>query len=97
MPVFDIQCEECGSKFMDKYFTSLISRDDYTCPDCGGYTKALLPNRLMINMDSTCAGWDPVMEVELRGNSHRKLEMAKRGWEERGDTPLSRTDKGKWI
>ncbi len=97
MPVFDMQCNECGATYIDKYFNSLRAKERFSCERCRGNTSTMPPTNIYINMDSTCEGYDPVMEVHLRGNSHRKQEMAIRGWREKGDTPTSRTDRGKWV
>jgi len=56
----------------------------------------MLPRRIGLNLDSTFEGWDEVLEVNLRGATHRKEVMKERGLEER-DVKRPRTDKGRWI
>ncbi len=98
MPVFDMKCTRCGAIYRDKYFTSVKARKRFFCTrtECLGYTEPMLPSKLMINLDSTFEGWDEVLEVDLRGGTHRKEVMKERGLEER-DRARPRTDKGRWI
>ncbi len=98
MPVYDMQCIECGAVYRDKYFTSQKKRNRFTCSrdDCLGYTKALPPSTIMINLDSTFEGYDEVLGVNLRGGTHRKEVMKEQGLVER-DQALKQSDKGKWI
>ena len=97
MPVYDMICDTCGKRHDDVYFGRAEDRDGFVCRECANDCHVDVPRRMMINLDSTCAGWDEVMEVELRGKSHRKLEMQKRGIIERDKTPLYKNDKGKWV
>jgi len=97
MPVYDMWCPECGDKRLDKYFRSVQERQSYECEICTVPMKPMVPRGIMINMDSTCEGYDEILGVHLRGNTHRKEVMKEQGVIERDSTPMGRSDKGKWI
>ena len=97
MPVYDMWCPDCGNKRFDKYFHNVRDRHGYGCDICMARMLPMIPKRMMINMDSTCEGWDEVLETHLRGNTHRKQVMKEQGLQERDATSLGRTDRGKWV
>ena len=97
MPVYDMWCQECGSKRFDKYFRNQRDRQRYKCGICTTQMIPMVPKRLMINLDSTCEGYDEVLETHLRGKTHRKEVMKEHGVIERDKTPMGRTDKGRWV
>ena len=94
MPMFDMLCDACGYFREDKYIRQWEDKYALPCEKCGEKTVPLI-TRININLDSTFAGWDDVMEVDLRGASHRKLEMAKRGLIEK-DTNIGGRRKS-WV
>ena len=97
MPVYDMWCPECGNKRFDKYFHNQKDRQRFKCKVCATQMIPMVPRRMMIVLDSTCEGYDEVLETHLRGRTHRKEVMAQHGVIERDKTPLGRTDKGKWV
>ena len=97
MPVYDMWCPECGNKRFDKYFRNMRDRQRCKCDMCRSQMIPMVPKRLMINMDSTCEGYDEVLNTHLRGNTHRKQVMKEQGLQERNSTALGRSDRGKWI
>lgn len=98
MPVFDMQCTKCGAIYRDKYFFRHKDRLRYVCSriECLGRTEPMIPDKLMINLDSTFEGYDEVLGVHLRGATHRKEVMKEQGLVERNQV-TKRTDKGKWV
>ena len=58
MPVFDMQCTKCGAIYRDKYFFKLKDRLRHVCSrmSCLGRTEPMIPDKLMINLDSTFGG-----------------------------------------
>jgi len=97
VPVYDMWCPECGNKRFDKYFRNMRDRQAYECEICRVQMLPMIPRRMMIIMDSTCEGYDEVLNTHLRGNTHRKEVMKEQGLVERNSTALGRTDRGKWV
>jgi transcription elongation factor Elf1 len=97
VPVYDMWCPECGNKRLDKYFRNMRDRQVFECQICRAKMQPMVPKRMMINMDSTCEGYDEVLDTYLRGNTHRKEVMKAQDLVERNSTPLGRTDRGKWV
>jgi hypothetical protein len=98
MPVFDMKCRRCGAVYRDKYFKTMKEKARFFCQrtECLGYTEVMVPDKMMIGLDSTYEYYDTVFEQQMHGKQHRKEVMKKHGVEERGQQP-KRTDKGKWI
>ena len=92
--LLDMYCYNCNSMNVDKYFRNRDAVSHYRCDRCG-YPCSPRITRVNVNMDSTCAGWDPVLETELRGNSHRKLVMKAKGLRERDVN--ARGEKRRWV
>lgn len=92
--LFDMKCKRCGAVFEDKYFKRREDVFIFNCNICGSLCVRLL-NSVNVNMDSTCAGWDPILEVDLRGNTHRKQVMKEQGLVERDVN--AKGEKRRWV
>ncbi len=98
MPVFDMKCTRCGAIYRDKYFHSMKAKGRFFCQrvSCLGNTEAMVPDRMMIGLDSTYEFYDHTLDEHIQGRQHHKEVMKKHGVVERDQQP-KRYDKGKWI
>lgn len=100
MPTYEYRCDKCGTIFDE--VRTVEGRNMVCCPGCGSmpphvYQIFTTPRNIMPDMPEYFdRGMGPGKDgqgVHIRGRSHRRNEMQKRGLTEAGDSSAERKAK----
>lgn len=86
MPMYDLECKECGKEF--ESLSSVADKDMIQC-ECGGYGTTLITQHGFIFYE----GFDETLQTYITGPAHRRDIMKAKGIEEVHKCEMHRLDK----
>lgn len=99
MPTYEYECGKCGTLFEEVRF--IDARADVECPECGAVPPDVW--QVFVTPRNTYPDLEPYYDrgmgrgdgkgVHIRGRSHRREEMRRRGLVEAGDSSQEKKHK----